>query len=72
MKERQKEIDTMLSQDTAPEEGGEGQGEEGMDTARVPAVAVASSVREEGVRGREVKREGRREKSESGEASDSD
>ena len=73
MKERQSEINTMLSQDGAGEEGG-GQ-EEGMDTAEEvpPVVAVASSVREGRSRARDGKREGRRsDGSESRDASDTD
>ena len=71
IKERQAEIDTMLSQDLAPEEGeGREEGEEGMDMSQEPAApAVASSVREGGS---EAQGEGRNEGSESGEASESD
>lgn len=73
MKERQSEIDTMLSQDGAGEEGG-GQ-EEGMDTAEeAPPIVttVASSVREGRSRARDGKREGRSDGSDSREASDTE
>lgn len=71
MKERQTEINTMLSQDGVGEEGG---GQEGMDTVEeTPAVvAVASSVREGRSQAREGNGEGRSDGSESGEASDTD
>ena len=73
IKERQAEIDAMLSEDVGGGGGGEGkEGDQGgeMDTssqeAAVPAVVVvASRVREGGARSRG-------EGSESGEASESD